>query len=440
MQIPARGLRENAFCALMASAGCATLAWLGLYGFAWNDYELEAQPAVHALVSGHFAEFVRLAPVYGGSLVLRAPFVLSTGIWGGGELAVYRMLALPCLLASALLGTYLVMRMRALGASTLARAVALGVCVANPVTLRALEWGHAEELLAGCLCVAAVVIAAKPTPGRGRALGAGVLLGLAIASKQTALLAAGPVLAVLPARRRWLCAAAAAACAGAVFAPLIAYSAGSFADSTRAVAQTSATIFQPQQLWWFFGHHGHLVHGLFGAPKPGYRTGPAWTAAISHPLIVALGAALAVSLMVRARRRERLAGGALPLEQALLALALVLLLRCVLDTWDTAYYPLPFLLALLAWEALTQAQRPPLLALLASTLAWASFQWLPLHVSPDAESALFLAWTLPLAGWLGVRLLRGAPPASEISITARAGVRAPQEITVRALGRPVSTS
>ena len=42
-------------------AGCAAMAWLGLYGFAWNDYDTEARPAFDALVHGHALEFLRLA-------------------------------------------------------------------------------------------------------------------------------------------------------------------------------------------------------------------------------------------------------------------------------------------------------------------------------------------------------------------------------------------
>src|SRR6185437_10601251 len=71
-----RTARENAPCALAALAGCAALAWLGLYGFAWNDYDNEARPAFDALVGGHLEQFLRLAPAYGGSLVERAPFAL----------------------------------------------------------------------------------------------------------------------------------------------------------------------------------------------------------------------------------------------------------------------------------------------------------------------------------------------------------------------------
>jgi 4-amino-4-deoxy-L-arabinose transferase-like glycosyltransferase len=400
-------LRENAPCALISTLACAALGWLGLYGFAWNDYEVEAQPAFHALIEGHVGEFLRLAPAYGGSLVERAPFALLPGIWGGSELAVYRMVAVPCLLASAVLGVWLVARMRARRAPALARGVALAVCVANPVTLHALELGHPEELLGGCLCVAAVLLAGAPSASRGRALAAGILLGLAIANKETAVLALGPVLAVLPARRRRACLAATVCSAGAILAPLVLVSSGGFVANTRGVASTASTIFQPWQVWWFFGQHGHIVHGLFGSPKPGYRTGPPWTATISHPLILGVGALIAVAVLLRSRKRERTGGQPLSLSQGLLALSLVLLLRCLLDTWDTAYYPLPFLLALLAWEVESDSSRPPLLALCGSVLVWASFQWLPLHVSADTQSALFLAWTVPLAGLLTWCLCRG---------------------------------
>jgi hypothetical protein len=388
--------RENALCTLMAGAGCATLAWLGLYGFAWSDYETEAQPAFEALAHGHLSSFLRLAPAYGGSLVERAPFALMPGLWGGGELAVYRMVALPCLLAAVALCVWLVARMRTQGHSTLARAVALGICVANPLTLNALELGHPEELLGACLCVAAVLCAARDHP-----LWAGLLLGLAIANKEWALLAIGPVLLALPAKRRLPCLASAGASAAAVLLPLMLSASGGFAASAGATASTSSTIFQPWQIWWFFGYHGPLVHGLFGTPLYGYRTGPAWTGVVSHPLIVAVGFSLAGALWLQRRRGTRGVGE----RDALLLLALALLLRCMLDTWNTGYYMLPCLLALLAWEVSGTNRRPPVLALVGVVLPWIGLHELPAHgVSPDAQAALFLAWTLPLTAALALRL------------------------------------
>jgi hypothetical protein len=151
----------------------------------------------------------------------------------------------------------------------------------------------------------------------------------------------------------------------------------------------------------------------------------------------------------------RLVGWPLGAQQALLALALIMLLRCVLDTWDNAYYLLPFLLALLAWETRAHPQRPPLLALSAAVLAWVSFSWLPSHASADAQSALFLAWTLPLATWMALRLARRggtalAPGRSATRVpggawapqgpTLSTGRPGTQEITVRALERPVRIS
>jgi hypothetical protein len=429
-----RGARENALCAFMAASGCAAIAWLGLYGFAWNDYDNEARPAFEALAHGHLLEFLRLAPAYGGSLIERAPFALMPGLWGGGQLAVYRMVALPCLLAAAVLGVWTVSRMRSEGRSRLARAVALGLCVANPLTLRALELGHPEELLGACLCVAAVLLA-----GRERPLWAGLLLGLAIANKEWALLAAGPVLLALPARRRLPCLASAVAVAAALLAPLALVSSSGFVSASRGAATPASTIFQPWQAWWFFGHHGTLVHGLFGVPKPGYRTGPAWTGTISHPLIIAAGLAVSVALWLRGRRDT--GAGTLPgraslsVRSALLALALLLLLRCLLDTWDTVYYPLPFIFALLCWEVSGPARRPPVLALSSTVLAWISFQWLPGHVSPDVQATFFLAWTVPLAALLAQRLIA---PRRLTSTDRSAGGR--QETTVRSFVRPVSTS
>jgi hypothetical protein len=409
-------IRENALCVFLAGIASATMGWLGLYGFGWNDYDNEAHPAFDALVHGHVLSFLQLAPAYGGSLVERAPFALLPGLWGGGQLAVYRMVALPCLLAAAALGMWLVAQMRAAGRPMLWRAVVLGVCVVNPLTLRALELGHPEELLGGALCVAAVLLAARDRP-----LWAGLALGLAIANKEWALLAVGPVLLALPSRRA-LCVLSAGAVAAIILAPFALVGSSGFVASTRGAAAPPSTIFQPWQAFWFFGHHGAVVRGLFGAIKPGYRTAPAWAGIISHPLIVAVAAPLTALLWRRERRQS----------DALLLLALLLLLRCVLDTWDAVYYPLPFVLALVAWESLGDQRRPPVLALASTVLAWISFQWLPMHVSADAQAVFFLVWSLPLAGVLGLWLYTPGMLSRRSLPT--------QEMTVSSLGSRVSTS
>lgn len=465
-------MRENALCALAAGGASLAMGWLGLYGYAWNDYEQEVLPSFNALTHGHVLEFLRLAPAYGGSLIERAPFALLPGLWGGGQLAVYRMVAVPCLLAGAALGVWLCARMRTAGMSRLWRGAALGVCVANPMTLQALELGHPEELLGACLCVAAVLLAA-----RGRPIWAGVLLGLAIANKEWALLVAGPVLLALPAgtgkssdattssgvsacrdatrsfSATWLSVVGAGGsrqreairclmCAGIVtaiiLAPLMLVSGGGFATSTRVVATASGSLFQPWQVWWFFGWHGSMVHGIFGFPLPGYRHGPAWVGVVSHPSVIVVGFALAGALWLLQRRGTNV-GRSDYRRDALLLLALVLLGRCLLDAWNTGYYMLPFSLAVLTWEIIGE-KRAPILTSLGVVAPWLALAQLSARwISPDVQAALFLAWTLPLAGYLALRLY--APGLQTgAGIRARVRAHARQEITVSSVGSPVSTS
>jgi hypothetical protein len=378
----------------MALSASVTMAWLSLYGFAWNDYETEARPAFEALAHGHLLGFLRLVPAYGGSLLLRAPFALLPGAWGGGELAVYRAVAVPGLIAGGALGIYLVARLRAAARPVLWRAVALGLCVANPLTLRALELGHPEELLGAAMCIAAVFLADREHPWL-----AGLMLGAAIANKEWALLAVGPVLLVLPSRRS-SCLLAAAAIAGALTAPIALVSSGAFVAGARGAASPSSAIFQPMQIFWFLGHHSAEAGHLLGAEKHDFRLAPGWIGRISHPLVIAVALPLSwIAWRVREPGQRRRTG----LAEGLLLLALLLLLRCMLDTWDNVYYPLPFVLALLAWE--TERGRPALLALLSTALVWAN-AWLSAHISADAQAAFFLAWSLPLAGTLALALLR----------------------------------
>jgi len=379
---------KGALWLALACAASALTAWLGLYGYGWNDYDTEARAAVDALVQGHLGSFFELAPVYGGSLLERAPFALAPSLWGGGDLAIYRMLALPCLLAAAALGLWLVAQMRSRGAGRLGGVVALGLCVANPLTLAALELGHPDELLGGVLCVAAVLLAA-----RGKWAWAALALGAAIANKQWAVLAIGPVLVALP-HRRMACMALAGSLALALLAPFALFGGSSFSTNLRATADPSSPIFQPWQVWWFLGHHGHVVRGIFGAIKPGYRTAPAWLGGMPRLLIPALAIPLSIPVLLRSRRSE---------ARARLLLALLLLLRCMLDSWDVIYYPLPFVLALLAWEC-NGSVRPPTLALASAVAVWASCRWLPGFASADTQAAFFDAWTVPLALGLAYRL------------------------------------
>lgn len=392
-------VRENLPATVGASLGVLVVGWLALGDWVWTDYDVETRPALDALVNGRLGSFLHLAPAYGGSLVLRSPFVLMTKLWGGGELAIYRAAAAPCLIASALLAIYLASRMRAGGRTVGARAIVVFLCVANPITLAALGIGHPEELLGAVLCVAAVLAAIGDRP-----IWTGVLLGLAIANKEWAILAVGPVLIGLP-RNRPRALVISGVVAGTFLAPLLIAGSQAVLSQAKGASSTGA-IFQPWQVWWFLGSHGHVVHGLYGNIKVGYRTPPGWIETFPHLLIVALSIPLTlICVWLRKPHVTR------PRYEPLLLLCLLLLIRCALDPWDTSYYSLPFLIALLAWEALT-FDRPPLLALTASVVAWFVFQASSskLGLSADGQAVLFIVAAVPALVLLAAALY--APRAS----------------------------
>ena len=384
-------VREHAFAVSLAVGALLVISWLGLHASTRPDWETEARPAVDALVAGHLLRFLQLAPAYGGSLVLRAPFMMITKLWHGGDLAIYAASAAPCLAATGALGVWLSARMRARGCSMLAGTVALLLCVANPLTLPALQLGHPEEILGAVLCTAAVLCALNDRP-----TWAAVLLGLAIPNKEWAVLAVGPVLVALP-RARVRTLLIAGAIAGAVVAPLVVVGSGGFVAQATATGLNTGPTFQPWQIWWFFGSYGHAAHGVVDA----YRTAPGWIGGLGHTLVIAIMPPLA-ALYAWLRRRGV---GRRP-HDVLLLLALLLALRCVLDPWDISYYSLPFLFALVTWEALS-FERPPVLTLAASLVAWLIFRETSsaaLGLSLDLQALVFAIVSIPSIATLAAAL------------------------------------
>jgi hypothetical protein len=366
----------------VATFGALLVAWDGLLTPSFTDYEVEAEPAFNLLRDGHLHGFLSHAPAYGGSLILRAPFVLAVTLWHAGGDAAFRASAVPAIVASIVLSLVLFGRLRGPGAW-----LALILCAANPLTLASFEIGHPEELLGAVLCVGAVLAALRDHP-----LWAGVMVGLAMANKPWAVLAVLPVLLALDHGRGRALLSAGAACA-IVLAPLQ-LAGGHSLGAAAASAHQTGSIFLPCQIWWFFGATGHVVMGLTG-PKPDFRAAPGWLGGIAHPLVIAAGIALsALWWRVRAHGANR--------RDALGLLALVMLARCVLDPWNVVYYELPFVIALLAWEV--ELGRAPLGALAASLLTWATFEVSLRYVSPDGQALIFLLWALPLCAALALRV------------------------------------
>jgi hypothetical protein len=353
-----------------------------------GDYTVELGPAMSALVGGDLHAFAGSAPVYGASAWPRAPFAAIADALGGGELAVYRAGAFACLLAAAALAWWLERRLRESGRPALDRWAVVAVIVGAPVVLRTLRDGHPEDVLAAVLAVTAVLAAA-----RGRAIPAGLALGLAVMAKPWAVLAVLPVVLAAP-RGRVLLLAAAGAAAAAVYLPILLLAEHRSGADLNAVV-TTGRLFHPQQLFWPLREAQTLGGGVTA------YTAPAWAARISHPAIVLAGVALTAIWGLRRR-----ATGAEP-EDALLALAACLMLRCLLDPWNLAYYAVPPMLALVAWEALRR-EGLPVLTLALGALTWLSFVALPRTLGWDALAATYLIWAVPFTSLLWVRLIHPA--------------------------------
>jgi hypothetical protein len=389
---------------LLAVAIAVAYGWAQLTSYLWTDYELANEGPLRSLVHGHLADFFQTAPIEGPSLLLRSPFALMAWLWGGSDMAVYRMVAVPGLLAGVVLAVTLWELRRRRYPEARWSLLVVALVAGNPLLLPALEIGHPEEMLGVALCVGAVLAALHKRPWL-----AAVLLGLALGNKAWAVLAVGPVLLALD-RRRWSVLALASGIAVVFVAPFL------LAEASRgAVTSAGGTdgVFQPWQVWWPLGEHGHAIHGFFGMAKEGYRVAPSWIAHVTHPLI----AFLVVPATLLWRRRH----GAGPASaDVLLLLALLFLARCVLDAANNSYYHLPFLIALAAWEAL-QRERPPVLSLAAAGLVWLTVQKLPGFISPDAQCAVYLAWTLPALAVLAYASFR-RPRAASRRTTPRASL------------------
>ena len=419
---------ELAIIAGLALGASLWMAWSHTWQVVPNDYGTEAMRPLNALLHAHLLSFLRTAPPYGPSLLLRAPFAFLASLAHGTELLVYRFSALPCLFALAGLAIWIAPRLRAAGRSWLSIALTLAVCVLNPVTYYALAIGHPEEALGGVLCVAAVLTAL-----RGHSTWAGVLLGLAIANKEWGIVALGPVLVALPAQRiRTMLIAGGVA--SALLGPIALASASLVDASARVTVADGSTYFYTQQLWWFFGVHGHWVASMRGQLMPGFRFPPGWLQGRAHILIAWIG--LPLSYLAARRRMAR--------ENALALLALLMLLRCGLDPWDLVYYPLPFIIALLSWET-TVKGRAPIGAAIATVATYVIFEQLPNYLSANQEALAFIVpCLLALIALSVVVFQRGREP--ETQSTTRSSLlkllrrRAPLSVsTVRSSMRTPST-
>jgi glycosyl transferase family 87 len=349
-----------------------------------------AGPPITALLHGHLSQFVDTQGMMGPfSLLLRAPLAALASALHGGILWEYRVGALPCLLALALLAGWLWQMMARRGQSVVARLFVVGLCLASPMTFKALSWGHPEELLAAAMCVGAVILAT-----RGRSLSAGLLLGLAVATKQWALLAVLPVLlAATEDRIRMLVVAGLAA---AVFVgPVLIADPGHFFTTQAAISEPQADRgITPTNVWWPYAHVIHADVAGGGSVDLSYGLSPALNK-LAHPLVLVI--AIVLPLLYWWRRPDRRP------EDALALLALIFLLRCMLDPLTYSYHHAPFLIALVAYEAIVR-RGIPVLAIVAGAALWLTGSVIAPTGDPDLLNRFYILWTLPFAVYLVLTL------------------------------------
>jgi hypothetical protein len=360
-------------------------AWMASFPDAQGDWRIDAAPAVQALAAGHVGDYLSADAMMGTfATLVQTPFVALSGTTG---LDAYRWASFPCLLAAGLLGLYVAAVARRNGASRFTQGALAVLCLANPLTFEALENGHPEEILTAALVVAAVVTACENRPWH-----TAVLIGLAVASKQWAVIGILPALLALPSHglRTAICAAAVAAL---MIGPAVVADPASFLGVQGHAAATGRVV-TPWSVWYPLSESSTEVYSVGGERLVAHlNEAPSLVGSLSHPLIVLLAVALPVALAVRR--------GRLPLSpsDAMALLALIALVRCALDPVDNLYYHLPLLLALLGWDAFT-VRGLPLRTLIGATLGLLFWQaWHEL-----SDPVLFNAFYLVVIGCVAFAL------------------------------------
>jgi hypothetical protein len=402
-----------AFAALLLFAGSRDVYWTG-------DFYPEAFPSYERLMDGDVAGFLDHLPGYSGFTVLvGGPAALLTGALGGVETMVFRFTAAPGLIALAALGVAVAGPVRAAGKR--GWPLFLLAAAGGAIAYKTLLYGHPEDLLATAGAVGAVLLARA-----GRIGAASAVLVLAVVAKQWAVLAIMPAALAAP-RGAGGARIAAAGVAGTVV--LLALQTQLGGGSHGGITSTG-TLFHPHQLFWPFGIPATEE---FVAAGHGTRMGPDWLAPLTRPLIVGSGIALAAAWWLRT-------GPSRNRDDALGLLALVFLLRCLLDPWNLVYYHLPLVVALAAWEA-RRGRDVPALSVGVTAACWLSFDIYD-ERSGYGPYVAYLAWTLPLAAGLAFALLgeRRAALAPGLLATLRGRCHAAATSAAQPSSRSTSTS
>lgn len=387
---------------IYATALLSALSAIVVFSFSGNaDYHRDAGPSIDALLDGDLSRFMEQQPVMGSlSIFLRVPFAaLARALDPTKANLEFQIGALACLIVASITGLIVAREMASRARPSRNQVVVALLFVLNPLTFSALTYGHPEELVGASLCVLAVLVAL-----RDRALLCGLLLGLALATKQWAVVAVFPVLIALP-HRRARATMAAVLVAALFWLPFVAGNFNAFRHTTEsAVDVRNVDLVTAPNVWAPFSRT-KLVD-LQAVDDNAFNEGPAlvhemptFAGIANRPLIVFLPVAMSL-LFLWIRRHNPVVRSASKPEDVLALLALVLLLRCLFDPLDTAYYHVPFLMALLSFQGLRQSSFPYLSVIVVAALSVSDV--VSVHGSFSALAFVYLTWALPLAALLGI--------------------------------------
>ena len=368
---------------------------------------------MQALANGNIRRFFATQPPIGPvSVVVRAPFATLAGIGHDLEplparyhgrppfivppdvfstqLRLYRFGLFPCLMAlvfMAAAGAGVLRRHgRPLWTQLLVAALMLGI----PVWRSGLALGHPDEFLTTGLTIGAVLAA-----GTGRWKLAGILLGLGLASKQWALLAVPAVAFAAPRNTRIRTAGLAVGVYAACMIPMAIGNPHRFVDAMTAPSLGSENVVDALSIWFPIAAHNdvRVFDGVTYVVIP-HRHVPHVIESALHPMQVLLAWVLSFAFALRRRDWD--------LAEIFQLLALVFLLRCMLQTGDKAYYHAAFIASLGMYEGLRTGL--PVLTLAVTALFLPRF-----GIDVDSlqrQNLLYLAWSIPLAAYLCWSLFR----------------------------------
>lgn len=338
----------------------------------------DAAPAIDALqrlqVDRFFAEQPAMGPA---SLVARAPAAAIARAVGGSEDWQYRAGSIVCVLAAVALALALALFLIARGVPWVGWLPLAALCIVNPANGDALQRGHPEEILGAALLAGAALAAANR-----RATVAGLMLGLALATKQWAWLGVVPVVFLAPSAGRVRVALAALAAVVLLTAPMAIGDFTEFRHATDAAANPPGSV-KPLDIWYpLADEHTVAVRGEGLSEKRVVRQLSPSVDDLTHPLVVAIALALIAAWWLRGSR-----------DAAAWLLAGLLLVRVLGDPHGHPYHHAPFVLALAVAEVLARRRFPW------ATLAASGCLALSLRMFDNADwtttNAVYLAWALP---------------------------------------------